>query len=61
VLSVKVKPGDQVKEGDVVFIIEAMKMRNEVRSPHSGTVKEVLAFDGEIIDAGDVVLVVEPA
>ncbi len=61
VLSVKVKPGDQVKEGDVVFIIEAMKMRNEVRSPHGGTVREVLAFDGEIIDAGDVVLMVEPA
>jgi pyruvate carboxylase subunit B len=61
VLSVKVKPGDTVKEGDVVFIIEAMKMRNEVRAPQSGTVKEVLAFDGEIIDAGDAVLVVEPS
>lgn len=61
VLSVKAKVGDAIKEGDVVFIIEAMKMRNEVRSPHSGVVKEVLAFDGEIIDAGDVVLVVEPS
>ncbi|HEX6030464.1 MAG TPA: biotin/lipoyl-containing protein, partial [Tepidiformaceae bacterium] len=39
VLSVKVKPGDTVSHGDVLLILEAMKMENEVKSPADGTVK----------------------
>jgi pyruvate carboxylase subunit B len=59
ILGIKVKVGDKVKIGDVVVVIEAMKMQNEVRSPHSGTVKQILTFQGEVINAGDVLLVLE--
>jgi len=59
VLSIKVKVGDRIKEGDLVAVIEAMKMQNEVHSPFSGTVKEIMTFEGEVISSGDVLALVE--
>jgi len=59
ILAIKVKAGDKVKVGDVVVMIEAMKMQNEVRSPFGGVVKEILTFQGEVINAGDVLMVIE--
>jgi pyruvate carboxylase subunit B len=59
VLTVKVKVGDSVKEGDIVVVTEAMKMQNDVHSPHSGTVKEIFAFNGEIVNKDDVLMVIE--
>lgn len=41
ILDLKVKPGDEVKKGDVVLILEAMKMENIIKSPGDGTVKEI--------------------
>jgi pyruvate/oxaloacetate carboxyltransferase/glycine cleavage system H lipoate-binding protein len=61
VLSVDVQEGDRVNEGDPIAMIEAMKMRRPVLSPRSGTVKKILAHEGEIVDAGSVLIVVEPA
>jgi pyruvate/oxaloacetate carboxyltransferase len=61
VLSVEVKEGDRVDEGDPIAMIEAMKMRRSVLSPRSGTVKKILAHEGEIVDAGSVLIVMEPA
>lgn len=58
VLAVKVKVGDRVSEGDVVAVIEAMKMQNSVYSSHAGIVQEVFAYEGEIVDSGDVLMVV---
>jgi pyruvate carboxylase subunit B len=60
ILAVKVKVGDRVKEGDQLMTIEAMKMQNPVVAPHSGIVKEILTYQGEVVNAGDVLLVVEP-
>ncbi|MFC2015068.1 sodium-extruding oxaloacetate decarboxylase subunit alpha [Chloroflexota bacterium] len=60
ILSIKVKVGDTVKVDDVLVSIEAMKMHNEISSPSAGTVKEILIFEGEVINAGDVLLVIEP-
>jgi pyruvate carboxylase subunit B len=60
VLSIKVKVGDKVKEGDLVAMIEAMKMQNEVRSPVSGVVKEIMSFESEVVSSGDTLMVVEP-
>ncbi len=57
--SIKVKAGDRVKEGDLVAIIEAMKMQNEVHSPYAGIVKDILSYEGELISAGNVLLVVD--
>ena len=59
VLTVKVKVGDSVKEGDVVVITEAMKMQNDVHSPHGGKVKEIFAFNGEIVNKDDILMVIE--
>jgi biotin carboxyl carrier protein len=41
ILDLKVKPGDEVKKGDVVLILEAMKMENTIKSPGDGIVKEI--------------------
>lgn len=59
VLTLKVKEGDKVKKGDVVVVMEAMKMQTEVRSDHGGVVKEIFTFESEAVDTGDVLLVVE--
>ena len=47
-----VKVGDTVKEGDNLCIIEAMKVMNEIKSPYSGTVKEIYKADSEMVDYG---------
>lgn len=60
IVNIKVKPGDEVKEGDVLFVVEAMKMENEVRSPISGVVEEVLAQVGETVNPDEVVVRIKP-
>jgi len=60
VLSIKVKEGDRVKEGELLAMIEAMKMQNEVHSPFGGVVKEIMSYEGEVISSGDILMVVEP-
>lgn len=59
ILSIKTKVGTRVKESDVVATIEAMKMQNQVYAPHDGTVKEILVYEGEVVDSGDVIMVLE--
>ena len=59
VLSIEAKVGARVNAGDLVAMIEAMKMRRHVNAPHSGVVKEVRAREGEIVEPGDVLMVVE--
>ena len=54
-----VAPGDTVHAGDVVAILEAMKMEHEVRSPSAGVVKERLFGEGETVQEGEVLLVVD--
>jgi len=58
ILSIKTKVGREVKEGDILATIEAMKMQNVIRSPHSGVVREILVHEGEIVNTGDPILVV---
>ncbi|HVP79887.1 MAG TPA: pyruvate carboxylase subunit B [Thermodesulfobacteriota bacterium] len=59
VLSFEVRVGDSVKAGDLVAMIEAMKMRRHVNSPRSGVVKEIWAHEGEMVNPEDVLMVVE--
>lgn len=56
VLSVKVSPGSFVKRGDVVLILEAMKMENEIFAPRDGTVAQIVATQGASVNTGDVLL-----
>ena len=46
------KPGDQVKEGQVLGIVEAMKLMNEIKAEYSGTVEEVLVENGQMVEYG---------
>ena len=50
VLSIEVKVGDSCEAGDLVAMIEAMKMRRHVNAPHSGVVKEIWAQEGEMVE-----------
>lgn len=50
--SVEVQPGQEVEEGDLLFILEAMKMENEVFAERSGVIAEVLVKQGDAVDAG---------
>ena len=59
VLSIEAKVGDSVAAGDLVAMIEAMKMRRHVHAPHGGVVKEIRAQEGEIVEPEDVLMVVE--
>ena len=56
VFKVLVKPGQQVAEGDVVIIMEAMKMETEVRALHGGEVVDVLVREGDSVSAGDALI-----
>ena len=58
ILAVNVTPGQAVKEGDVMFILEAMKMENEIVAPVSGTVKQVLATKGAVVETDAVLAVI---
>ncbi len=54
VLAIKVKVGDSVARGDEVAMIESMKMKRYIVSSKQGVVQEVLAQEGQMVDAEDV-------
>lgn len=54
-----VKVGQTVKEGDVVCIVEAMKLMNEIESDFSGKVTEICVQDGQPVEFGQVLMYVE--
>ena len=57
ILSVKISVGQTVKAGDVLFILEAMKMENEIVAPHDGALKQVLVTKGAKVNTDDVLAV----
>ncbi len=59
IVSIKVNPGDSVSQGDVLLIIEAMKMENEIRAPKTGNIKEVRVANGERVATGDILVIIE--
>jgi acetyl-CoA/propionyl-CoA carboxylase biotin carboxyl carrier protein len=59
ILSVDVSEGDEVEAGDVVLVLEAMKMENDIEAPATGTVSHVAVGEGESVDMGDVLLTIE--
>ncbi|MBW3581637.1 MAG: biotin/lipoyl-binding protein [Euryarchaeota archaeon] len=59
VVKVAVSAGDVVQAGDVLVVLEAMKMQNEIVSPVEGTVKSVGVENGENIDAKRVLVEIE--
>ena len=61
ILSVEVKPGDQVTHGQTLVILEAMKMKNSIKSPQDGVVAEVRVQAGQPVGYGETLLCFEQA
>ena len=57
IIRVKVKPGDEVKPGDPLFVLEAMKMEMEVPAPGKGRVAAVHVKENDVVQAGQVLAV----
>lgn len=53
ILSVKASVGAAVKQGDVILVLEAMKMENEVVAPQDGTIASINVSAGDAVEAGD--------
>ncbi|WP_407382978.1 biotin/lipoyl-containing protein [Ruminococcus sp.] len=52
IVSVNVSDGQSVKKGDVLVVLEAMKMENEIKAPNDGTITSVAVSKGESVDTG---------
>lgn len=59
VINIKVKPGDKVKQGDTLLVIEAMKLENDVVSPYDGEVAEILVSKGQSVASKEVVVTIK--
>ena len=59
IVSVDVKAGDEVKEGDVLCVLESMKMENPILAPVDGTVTEVGVTVDQVVKPGEVIAVIE--
>ena len=59
VVRVLIKEGDEVLRDDGILVVEAMKMQNEMKSPKDGTVTEIRFSEGETVNAGDVLAIIE--
>ena len=60
IVSIAVEEGDIVAEGDVVMILEAMKLQNEIQAPLSGSVTAVNCKPGDSIEANSPLIVIQP-
>ena len=60
VVSLHVEVGDRVDDGDVLLVLEAMKMQNEIQAPISGTVTEVNCESGDSVEANVPLVIIEP-
>ena len=61
VLAVHVAPGGTVAHGQLLMIVEAMKMEHRITAPHAGTVSEVRARPGDQVNGGDLLAVLDEA
>ena len=53
IVAVKANPGDAVKKGQVILVLEAMKMENDVVAPQDGTVASIDTAVGSAVEAGE--------
>jgi biotin carboxyl carrier protein len=59
VVKLLARAGDQLKAGQGVLVVEAMKMENEIKVPRDGRLRELQAVEGAAVDAGEVLAVLE--
>jgi acetyl-CoA carboxylase biotin carboxyl carrier protein len=56
-----VKEGDSVSKGQTLCIVEAMKLMNEIESPTSGRIVKILSTEGQVVEFGEVLFLIDPA
>ena len=59
IISVNVKAGDEVKEGDILCILESMKMENPILAPVDGTISEVGVCADQVVKPGETIAIIE--
>jgi len=59
IVKVKVREGDKVRKGDVIAVLEAMKMENEISAPADGVIKSINVKEGQDVEAGKLIAVIE--
>jgi biotin carboxyl carrier protein len=59
IVSVNVKVGDSVKAGDILLVLESMKIQNEIPSPKDGKIKEVLVAEGKYVKRREPLVAIE--
>ena len=59
IIAIKVNEGDHVENGDVLFILEAMKMENEITAEKDGTVTKIMVTKGALVATNDVLAVIQ--
>jgi biotin carboxyl carrier protein len=59
IIDIKVSVGMQVKEGDVICLLESMKMENPILAPVSGTIKEIQVSPAQVVKAGNTIAIIE--
>ncbi len=59
IISVNVKPGDVVKEGDILCLLESMKMENPILAPVDGTITQVEIEVEQVVKPGGIIAIIE--
>ena len=59
ILKLKVAKNDKVNEGDIVAVLEAMKMENDIHAPNSGTVEEIFIEEGDTVSTGEILMIIK--
>ena len=59
ITTVNVKPGDPVKEGDILCLLESMKMENPIMAPVDGTISQVEVTADQIVKPGEKIAIIE--
>jgi biotin carboxyl carrier protein len=59
IVRILAEQGAEIKAGEGVIVVEAMKMQNEIKSPKDGIVKEIRFAEGETVNAGDILAIIE--
>ncbi len=59
IISVNVKPGDEVKEGDTLCLLESMKMENPILAPVEGTIIQIGVTVDQVVKPGEVIAIIE--
>jgi len=59
ILKLKVAKDDKVNKGDIVAVLEAMKMENDIHAPDSGTVQEIFIEEGDTVSTGETLMIIK--